>query len=127
MGLPTVDLNTGANPVGFSKIDLNVRSGIRQSTYHAFLQPVEEERANLKIYRYAWATRIHFDGNQKAVGVTYERHNQTVYVEADKEIVLSAGVFDSPKLLMLSGIGPEEHLSEFGVNCGLTLAFLYLN
>lgn len=57
---------------------------------------------------------MHFNAN-RAIGVTYERHGQTRQVVANREIILSAGVIDSPKLLMLSGVGPSAHLAEHGV------------
>jgi choline dehydrogenase len=48
--------------------------------------------------------------------VTYTRHNVTRYVAANKEIIVSAGTYESPKLLMLSGIGPTQHLASHGVS-----------
>ena len=62
--------------------------------------------------------QIHLDNNKKVVGVTYIRHGKTHYchyVEARTEIILSAGVIDSPRLLLLSGIGPKDHLESIGV------------
>jgi len=56
----------------------------------------------------------------RAVGVTYrDRSGQTVHVRADGEVILSAGALVSPKVLMLSGIGPAEHLGEHGITCHL--------
>jgi choline dehydrogenase len=51
----------------------------------------------------------------KATGVTYYRHAIKQFAKASKEIVISSGAVNSPKLLMLSGIGPEEHLTSLGV------------
>jgi len=114
-GIAIGDLNSGELSSGFSTLDYNIKDGLRWNTYSAFLEPILN-RTNLKIYRYAWATKVHLDANKRAVGVTYNRHGQSRYVEARKEIILSAGVIDSPKLLMLSGIGPADHLSQFGVS-----------
>jgi len=102
-----------------------VKDGLRHSTYHAFLEPILN-RTNLEIYRYAWVTKVHLDTQTKqALGVTYERHGQQRYVGANKEVILSAGVIDTPKILMLSGIGPSEHLSQFGVMCSKFNLFLF--
>jgi choline dehydrogenase-like flavoprotein len=60
-------------------------------------------------------TQIHLDKRNHAYGVTYSRHGLTRFVLARREIILSAGSVDSPKLLMLSGIGPKEHLRSVGV------------
>ncbi|OXA63508.1 uncharacterized GMC-type oxidoreductase Mb1310 [Folsomia candida] len=113
-GVPIGDLNSGLFPYGFSKIDSNIKDGLRWSSYHAFIKPIEA-RENFKIYRYAWATKIHFNETNHAIGVSYMRHGQERYVGANKEIILSAGVFDTPKLLMLSGIGPRQHLEEHSI------------
>jgi choline dehydrogenase len=51
------------------------------------------------------------------VGVWYLRHGKVKYARASKEIIVSAGAVESPKLLMLSGIGPKEHLKSVGVSC----------
>lgn len=51
-----------------------------------------------------------------AVGVEYTRHGQTHVAMATKEVILSAGALQTPKILMLSGIGPADHLKSFGVN-----------
>jgi len=114
------DLNSGRFPSGFSKIDYNIKDGLRHSAYHGFLEPILS-RTNLKIYRYATATKIHLDDAKRAVGVTYSRHGQTRYVAANKEVILAAGVIDSPKLLMLSGIGPREHLAQHGIETVLEM------
>ncbi|KAI0365825.1 alcohol oxidase [Pilatotrama ljubarskyi] len=98
----------------------------RASTYRAFLPPnvAQERKARLKICTNSIAMRVEFaeeDGKEiRAKGVHFEAMNprkagQTFYVEARREIVLSAGALGSPQLLMLSGIGPKEHLEEKGV------------
>lgn len=55
------------------------------------------------------------DQSKQAIGVQFVKNNKTFRVFARKEVVLSAGVFNSPKLLMLSGIGPRDHLTELGI------------
>lgn len=59
--------------------------------------------------------QIHLDHTNTATGVTYMRHGVTREAKVSKEVILSAGSINSPKLLMLSGIGPRDHLTEIGV------------
>jgi len=58
---------------------------------------------------------VKIDKRGRAVGVWYQRHGKLRYARASKEIIVSAGTVESPKLLMLSGIGPKDHLKEVGV------------
>ena len=76
----------------------------------AYLKPAMN-RPNLDVKMHALTTRVIMDG-KKAVGVEYRRGGNTYRVKARKEVILSASAFNSPKLLMLSGIGPAEHLKE---------------
>lgn len=112
--IPIGDLNTGQLTNGFSTVDFNIKEGIRSGTYQAFLEPILS-RENLIIYRYAYATKILFE-DTKAIGVTYERHGQLQTAHARKEVIVSAGAVESPKLLMLSGIGPKEDLEKVGIS-----------
>ncbi|MGB0386357.1 MAG: GMC family oxidoreductase [Ardenticatenaceae bacterium] len=86
----------------------------RCSTAVAFLAPVLHH-PNLTITTNAMATRILMEGT-KAVGVEYMKDGQLHQVKAESEVIISAGAFASPKLLMLSGIGPAEHLKQHGIN-----------
>jgi len=117
-GIPTGDLNGGDFTFGFTKMDYNIKDGMRWGTFQAFLEPILN-RTNLVIYRYAYAIRVETisvgESKYKAVGVTYERHGVIRTALVQKEVIISAGVVDSPKLLMLSGIGPKEHLEELNV------------
>jgi len=61
--------------------------------------------------------QIKLDKNGKAVGVWYYRHGKKYLARASKEIVVSGGSYDSPKLLLLSGIGPQKELEKLGVRC----------
>lgn len=64
--------------------------------------------------------QIKLDKNNRAEGVWYTRHGKTHFARASKEVIISGGTIDSAKLLMLSGIGPEQHLQElnvWSVNC----------
>ncbi|WP_111495187.1 choline dehydrogenase [Marinobacter bohaiensis] len=109
----TSDYN-GYRQEGFCRMDMSVRNGVRSSTANAYLKPALN-RSNLKLEMRALTTRILLDG-KKAVGVEYEQGGRTVKVAARKEVILSASAFNSPKLLMLSGIGPADHLQEMGID-----------
>ena len=73
-------------------------------------------------YFFIKSCQIHLDkSSRRAVGVTYIRHGRTHYVSARNEIILSAGVIDSPRLLLLSGIGPKHHLQSVGVSAYIAI------
>jgi choline oxidase len=119
VGLPTVRFNEGAtvcDGAGFFQINANP-DGTRASSSHAYLHPVLGTRPNLEVRTGAWAARLSFDG-RRATGVEYEQEpgRDRVTVAARREVVLCAGAIDSPKLLMLSGIGPADHLRAHGVD-----------
>ncbi|MFZ1988669.1 MAG: GMC oxidoreductase, partial [Alphaproteobacteria bacterium] len=99
---------------GFAPCDCTVdERGRRVSTYRAYLKPVMN-RPNLHIEQEAFATRILLDG-KRATGIEYRKYGQTRQAFARRETLLSLGSFNSPQLLMLSGIGPAGHLREVGV------------
>lgn len=121
MGYSTQDINAG-NQTGFMHPQGSSYKGSRFSNSRSFLDPVEH-RKNLKIRLDALVTKILFDESKRATSVVFELlENQNFTVKAHKEIILTAGAFGSPHLLMLSGIGPEEHLRKFGVKPLVSLA-----
>lgn len=103
----------GSRQEGFSRMDMTVKNGVRCSTANAYLKPALK-RANLKLEMHAFTERILFEG-RRAVGVEYRRGNRLWRVRARREVILSASAFNSPKLLMLSGIGSAAHLREHGI------------
>ncbi|WP_226702354.1 choline dehydrogenase [Microbulbifer elongatus] len=109
----TEDYN-GYRQEGFGRMDMSVRDGVRCSTALAYLKPALS-RNNLELKMHALTTRVIMDG-KKAIGVEYERHGKRFRARASKEVILSASSFNSPKLLMLSGIGPAGHLQEHGID-----------
>ena len=115
VGLPVTDDYNGPQPIGFSKGQYTIRNGRRSSSANAFLKPARS-RPNLTVHTRAHATRILMNGTT-ATGIEYLRKGKTVSAEADREVILSGGVFNTPQLLMLSGIGPAAHLKEFGIDC----------
>lgn len=115
VGLPVTDDYNGPKPIGFSRGQYTIRNGRRSSAANAFLKPARG-RANLTIETRAHAARILMNGTT-AAGVEYFRRGKTIQATASTEVLLCGGVFNSPQLLMLSGIGPAAHLKEFGIEC----------
>lgn len=104
----TEDFN-GETHEGFGIIQNTIWRGRRDSAASAYLAPALKRR-NLALQTGARATRIVLEGT-RAVGVRYLKGGQQSYVTADREIILCAGAYHTPQLLLLSGIGPNEHLS----------------
>lgn len=112
LGYQITDYN-GEDQEGFSVVQSTVRDGVRSSTSLEYLGKIGR-RNNLDIAVEAYVSKINIEDG-KAVGVFYIRNNKKQYVKAKKEVILSAGAINSPQLLMLSGIGPKEHLEELGI------------
>ncbi|MEX1215533.1 choline dehydrogenase [Saccharospirillum sp.] len=108
----TKDYN-GYRQEGFCRMDMTVRDGTRCSTANAYLKPALG-RPNLELRMHALTTRILLEG-KRATGVEYQQGDRLITVRANREVILSASAFNSPKLLMLSGIGPADHLREVGI------------
>lgn len=105
----------GHEMLGFSKIQGTIRNGRRCSTAKAYLRPITQRR-NLHLSAKSWVTRILIDESTKtAVGVEFVKNKKAYRVRARKEVILSAGPIGSAQLLMLSGIGPREHLEEMKI------------
>lgn len=99
---------------GFGRYDLNQRNGTRLSSARAFLHPALD-RANLTVMADTMVRRILFDRG-RAVGLEIETGGARSTIAARREIILCAGATNSPQLLMLSGIGPQDHLREMGID-----------
>ena len=103
----------GPEQEGVGMYQVTHKNGERCSAAKAYLTP-HLSRPNLKVITGAHATRILMDGH-RAVGVEYRQGSDTQTLKAGREVLLSAGAFLSPQLLMLSGIGPRAHLQEHGI------------
>ncbi|EFA02628.2 Glucose dehydrogenase [FAD, quinone]-like Protein [Tribolium castaneum] len=136
LGLPFIDYNSNKT-LGASPIQANIFQGRRHTSADAFLKPVKH-RFNLHIKTRAFARKVLIDEKTKhAFGVEYEVSGKIFKAMARKEVILSAGVINSPQLLMLSGIGPKQELGQLGIsvlkdlqvgrNLQDNLAFLGLN
>ena len=119
-GIPTVQFNSGetvthgANWFQIASDENNVRS----SSSKSYLHPIMDERENLEVRTGCRAKRLLFDNEKRCIGAEYigEDLFHAIQVGARREVILSCGSIDDPKLLMLSGIGPAEHLREFGID-----------
>ena len=114
----TPDYN-GAQQEGFNVPQMTVRNGRRCSAADAYLRPALQRR-NLTVETHALATRLIFEG-VRASGVEYIRRGRTITARADREVILSGGVINSPQLLMLSGIGDASELRVHGIDVRIAL------
>ena len=112
-GYKLTDDYNGGDGEGIGTSQSTQRGGERCSAAVAYLHPAKS-RHNLTIEKNAYATKVLMEGN-KAVGVEYSQKGKVVRATAEREVLLSGGVFGSPQLLMLSGIGPADHLKDIGI------------
>ncbi|MGA7488259.1 MAG: GMC family oxidoreductase N-terminal domain-containing protein [Xanthobacteraceae bacterium] len=112
-GIPANDDPNGASQEGISRMEATIGAGRRVSTARAYLRPAMA-RSNLTIETGALTSRIAVEKG-RAVGVEYIRAGKRQEVRAEREVVLSAGTYNSPQILMLSGIGPPDHLASVGI------------
>jgi choline dehydrogenase len=103
----------GYRQEGMSKMDMTVKGGVRCSTATAYLKPVMD-RKNLTVMTHALTRRVILEG-KKAVGVEFEKDGRTQQVNANREVILSAGSIGSPHIMQMSGIGPANVLKEAGI------------
>ena len=113
-GYPFTDDVNGEQQEGFCRFDMNVKDGIRSSSAYGFLHTAKD-RKNLTVLTHAHGEKLIIE-NKRVTGVRFHHQGQSKTVHADREVILSAGVFGSPQLMMLSGIGPADHLRQHGID-----------
>lgn len=113
-GIPVTEDYNGQTQEGAFIYQRTVINGERCSAAKAYLTP-NMDRPNLTVVTHALSEKILIE-KQKAVGVRFKNKGQSVEIKATKEVILSSGAFGSPQLLMLSGIGPGDHLKEKGID-----------
>lgn len=118
-GLERNDDFNGAEQDGAGMYQVTQRGGMRASAAVAFLHPAAE-RPNLTVMPYTHVNRVLFDG-MRAVGVEAAHLGETRELRAEREVILCGGAYNSPQLLMLSGVGPAEHLAMREIDVGLDL------
>ncbi|XP_049881270.1 glucose dehydrogenase [FAD, quinone]-like [Pectinophora gossypiella] len=111
IGLPITDFNSESN-YGTSQAQSTIKDGMRVSTYQSYIHSIRHKRKNLTVKTEAEVVNILIDENNRAYGVQYEKDDKIHVALAKAEVIVSAGSINSPKLLMLSGIGPKKHLNE---------------
>jgi choline dehydrogenase-like flavoprotein len=113
-GIPRIDDYNGPEQDGASPVQVTQRNGRRWSAADAYLRP-NMERDNLSVVTGASVLRVELEGG-RAVGVRYRgRRGGERVARASREVIVAAGAIGSPQLLMLSGIGPADHLRSVGV------------
>jgi len=112
-GYPVTDDYNGQQQEGFGPFDATIWKGRRWSAANAYLRPALK-RPNCTLTR-AFARKIVIE-NGRAVGVEVTRKGKTEVIRAGVEVIVAASSLNSPKLLMLSGIGPAAHLAEHGID-----------
>src|SRR5690606_35717658 len=112
-GLPRNSDFNGAVQEGVGIYQMTIKGARRNSAARAFLRPAMR-RANVTVMTHAQVTRVIFEG-RRAVGVELRHRGETRRIRAGREVILSGGAINSPQLLMLSGIGPAEHLKAHGI------------
>ena len=113
LGFPRNDDFNGASQDGAGYHQTTTRNGKRCSTAVGYLRPAMQ-RPNLNIVTGALTEKILLE-NRRAVGVAFRRDGQLCTARAACEVILCGGAVNSPQLLMLSGIGPKDHLAGFGI------------
>lgn len=115
MNLPINDHFSSDVNLGFGYALGTVFNGSRYSTAKAFLSPATDRR-NLHVVKFAHVTKVLIEeSNKMAYGVEYVKDGKTNVVRTRKEVIVSGGTINTPQILMLSGIGPKEHLKELGL------------
>lgn len=112
-GYPETDDLNGRRQEGFGPMDRSVGGGRRSSTATAYLRPARR-RPNLTLVDRALTRRVVFE-NGRAVGVEFRKGGIVQTARATREVIVAGGAFNSPQLLMLSGVGNPEHLREHGI------------
>lgn len=112
-GYHVTDDYNGQQQEGFGPMEQTVHQGRRWSAANAYLRPALERENCMLVSGLAQKIEIK---EGRAVGVVIDQNGTTKTITADREVIIAASAFNSPKLLMLSGIGPAEHLAEHGID-----------
>jgi len=114
MGYPRREDFNGAHQEGIGFYQVTQKNGSRCSAAKAYIKPALK-RKNLTVFTEANVEEIILK-NKKALGVQYTRNGLSFTVKANKETIISAGAYNSPQLLIISGLGPQKHLKELGID-----------
>ncbi|WP_089102848.1 GMC family oxidoreductase [Streptomyces hyaluromycini] len=112
-GMPYLDDANVPEPLGAGPVNMNVRDGQRLSSWHGYLKPLLGN-PRLTLLTQARVQRLVFSGS-RCTGVEFLEGGRVHQAYATTEVILSAGAIDSPRILMLSGVGPAEELKRLGI------------
>lgn len=117
LGFPRLRGFTSGNILGqsYQLLTLDATSMERDSSETSFLRKLGLPNSNLIVYPSTLATKVLFDANKKATGVTIDFGGEPFLLSVKKEVILSAGAFQSPQLLMVSGVGPASTLRTYNI------------
>jgi choline dehydrogenase len=113
-GLPANPDFNGADQLGAGLFQVTQKGGIRCSTADGFIDP-NRGRPNFTVLENTLVERVRIE-NGRCTGIFVGQGSESGFIRAEREVILSAGAFGSPQLLMLSGIGPADHLAEHGIS-----------
>lgn len=114
IGIPRrADFNSGEQD-GAGFLQFTIRNGLRSSSYDAFVAPIRRTRRNLTIMTDAQVERVTIE-DRRATGIICRHKGQRRALAAAREVILAGGAINSPQILMVSGIGPADHLRDFGI------------
>lgn len=114
LGLPRNDDFTGADQFGAGFYQYTQSDGERSSTASGYLRPARS-RENLRVWSRTRVDRVAFDGNRATTVHCRGPQDEPLVAKAGREVILSAGALGSPKILMLSGVGPADELEDLGI------------
>ena len=114
LGIPKTDDFNGGDNEGSGYFEVNQRGGMRWNTTRAFLRPAMR-RPNLRVLTAAETEKLQFDG-RRITGVRFRSNGKVHHARASREVILSAGAINSPKILELSGIGRPDVLQAAGID-----------
>jgi choline dehydrogenase len=118
-GFEATDDYNGSKQEGFGLMEQTIHKGRRWSAANAYLRPALK-RGNVRVV-HGFATKILLEG-KRATGIEIDVKGRREVVSANREVIIAASSFNSPKLLMLSGIGPAQHLKDMGIDVKHALA-----
>ena len=104
----------GEEQEGLGSYQVTQKNGERWSAARGYIHPYMKKRSNLRVETHAQATRILFEG-KRAVGVEYRQGKELKQIRARREVIVSSGAFQTPQLLMLSGVGDTAALAKHGI------------
>lgn len=115
-GLPKNDDFNAESQLGLGVYNVKQQRGERVSSYTAFIKPVLKQRSNLTVLTQTEVLSLNIEGD-RVVSVNIEKQGQASVLTCNKEVVLSAGVIASPRILLASGIGNKAELEALGIKC----------